>query len=149
MVNTRSYPLRHVRVDYSASERTCELVSLVHPEPRVSIRAGLRLLPRVTKLWFLEKHIWRKPQEAVGKQEVNICEWMDLLPSGNPCEQEWIYVFSYFCTWQFSHSVYLKTNSDYIPGHFYITNQNTRNVFVLRKNPAFKVASWNNVLFLF
>lgn len=46
----RVLPLGHVRVDHSASERTCELLSLAHPEPCVLIRAGLWLLPRVTKL---------------------------------------------------------------------------------------------------
>lgn len=57
-------------------------------------------------------------------------------------------MLSYFCPWQFYNGVYLKTNSDEIPGHFYIASGSTRNVFVLRKKKtAFKVASCNKCSF--
>jgi hypothetical protein len=74
---------------------------------------------------------------------------MDLLPPGNPYEQPWIDMVYYFCTWQFSHSVYLKTNSDYVLGHFYITAGNTRNILMLRKKLLSRLPLGVNVLFLF
>lgn len=94
---------------------------------------GLWLLPGPRRNTFEEN---LRKQSACSRWIV--VEWMGLLPSGNPREQEWVYMFSYFCTWQFSHSVHLKTNSDSVPGYFYTATGNTRDVFVLREKHCFQ-----------
>lgn len=129
----------------SLSSRTCCSPSLHfwgHLWAGFSGTSRVLCLGQSWGLWLLPGP-WRNTfEENLRKQSARsrwiVVEWMGLLPSGNPREQEWVYMFSYLCTWQSSHSVHLKTNSDSVPGYFYTATGNTKDVFVLREKHCFQ-----------
>lgn len=138
-VNTGSYLFGHARVDHSASECTCKWVSLAHLE---SIRAGLWLLPRVTKALIPGKtHL----KNALGNSwctggEYMWNEWVCCLletpvnRSGFACSPT--FVLSSFPT------VFIWKQIQIIFQVIFISPPATLEIYLLRKkNPAFKVAS--------